>query len=62
MRNEMTSAYSLVREKLEMAQDIARQAFDDPSEDAVMAVFNRLCMEADLLPEGAQEETVWTVH
>ena len=62
MRNEMTSAYSLVREKLEMAQDIARQAFEDPSEDAVMAVFSRLCMEADLMPDCSSERIGAMVH
>lgn len=62
MRNEMTSAYSLVREKLEMAQDIARQTFEDPSPEIVMELFSRLCMEADLMPTSVSDRTDVTVH
>nr|MBF0684262.1 hypothetical protein [Pseudomonas sp.] len=50
-----------VRDKLNQAFLIARDAFTDPSEEAVMAVFHRLCYEADLtIPRSVQavDETV----
>lgn len=39
-----------VRAQLTLAREIAWDAFENPSEETVMAVFHRLCMEQDCEP------------
>lgn len=49
LQTKMSQTESL----LQQAQDIARRAFEQPSDDAVMAIFQRLALEADLASDEA---------
>jgi len=59
----LSSAVESVDAKLELAEDLARRRFENPSDDAVLAIFHRLCFEADTrsLPVGRQQVSA-TVH
>ena len=48
--DELADAANRVRALLKEARAIAWEAFDPPSEDTVIAVFQRLCLEADSAP------------
>lgn len=56
--NDMTETEKL----LNNAQDIARRAFVDPSEAAVMDVFRELCNERDRMAWATEGRTSATVH
>lgn len=47
MISNLSSAVESVDAKLELAEDLARRRFENPSDDAVLAIFHRLCFEAD---------------
>jgi len=47
---------------LQQAQDIARRAFVDPSETAVMDVFHELCAERDRFSCADGEREGVTLH
>lgn len=49
---------SQTEQLLQSAQEIARRTFEQPSDDAVMAVFHRLCLEADELRFEASTVTL----
>ena len=56
MYEQLSPAGQLVSDQLDEADAIARRKFKDPSEAAVMAVFDRLCVETDLMaPDEAPE-------
>lgn len=56
--NDMTETEKL----LNNAQDIARRAFVDPSEAAVMDVFRELCNERDRMAWATEGRESATVH
>lgn len=56
--NEMTDTEKL----LQNAQDIARRTFVDPSEAAVMAIFEELRAERDRIAWESAEAAGATVH
>lgn len=56
--NEMTDTEKL----LQNAQDIARRTFVDPSEAAVMAIFEELRAERDRMAWAADDRVGATVH
>lgn len=61
--DKLNRAAQLVREQLTKAREIAWDAFECPSEETVMAVFHRLCVESDVEPvESPQEMAGVTVH
>jgi len=47
---------------LQHAQDIARRAFVDPSEAAVMDLFRELCVERDRMAWATDGRDSATVH
>jgi len=47
---------------LNNAQDIARRAFVDPSEAAVMDLFRELCAERDRMAWATDDRAGATVH
>lgn len=52
-----------VRKQLTVAREMAWEAFESPSEETIMAVFHRLCVEQDVEPvESPQEFDGATVH
>lgn len=56
--NEMTETEKL----LQNAQDIARRTFVDPSEAAVLAIFEELRIERDRMAWATDDSAGATVH
>lgn len=56
--NEMTDTEKL----LQNAQDIARRTFEDPSEAAVLAIFEELRIERDRMAWAIDGRDSATVH
>lgn len=54
----MTSTEKLLRE----AREIAWRAFDEPTQETVMCLFQRLCDERDALPPTPPGSELTTFH
>lgn len=60
--DELARAAQRVKKQLDAAREIAWEAFHEPSEETVMAIFHRLCVERDLLPPAEEAVSSVTVH
>lgn len=58
----MKSPVQRVRVTLKTAREIAWESFEAPTEETVMAIFHRLCVEADLEPFETPRQERSTVH
>ncbi len=58
----MKSPVQRVRVTLKTAREIAWESFEAPSESTVMAIFHRLCVEADLSPFDMPRQEPAAVH